>query len=79
MLERVTPQELRHLANLADMARRSYCATEPALARRVETVSAAFHLAERQERSEGRNPTPARTSQRRAGLVVTVSFRRPCW
>lgn len=53
MLERITHQELRQLADLAEKARRSYRDTEPALAGRFETaVAAALHLVERQERSE---------------------------
>jgi hypothetical protein len=53
VLERITHQELRQLAILADKARRSYRDTEPVLARRFETASAAaVHLAGRQERSE---------------------------
>jgi chromosomal replication initiation ATPase DnaA len=53
MLERITHQKFRQLASLADKARRSYRDTEPALASRFETASAAaVHLAERQERIE---------------------------
>jgi len=53
MLERITHQEHRQLADLADKARRSYRDTEPALAGRLETaVAAAVHLVERQERIE---------------------------
>jgi hypothetical protein len=53
MLERITHQELRQLADLAEKARRSYRDTEPALASRFETASAAaVDLAEHQERIE---------------------------
>lgn len=53
MLERITHQELRQLADLAEKARRSYRDTKPALARRFEAAaSAAVYLAARQERTE---------------------------
>jgi len=52
MLERITHQELRQLAILADKARRSYRDTEPVLTRRFEAAaSAAVYMAESQERS----------------------------
>lgn len=53
MLERITHQELRQLAILADKARRSYRDTEPVLARRLEAAATgAGYLAEIQERTE---------------------------
>jgi len=53
MSERITSRELRQLADLTDKARRSYRETEPALASRLETASAAaVDLAEHQERIE---------------------------
>jgi chromosomal replication initiation ATPase DnaA len=53
MPERITEEELRQLARLADKARRSYRNTRPALAGRFETAAAtAVHMADIEERVE---------------------------
>jgi hypothetical protein len=76
----ITHKELRQLANLTDKARRSYRDTEPALARRFETASAAaVHLAERQERIERLVEIQHQLEQIKVALSVTRFLRLAPW